>query len=88
MVLTAPLVAHALDAPRAAGAIRVMAITLPLAGLTSVPGSLLRRNLQMKTFFVADSANNLVSGILVGELGDRRSRAVGACLVGSSEAKC
>ncbi len=65
MVLTAPLVAHALDAPRAAGAIRVMAITLPLAGLTSVPGSLLRRNLQMKTFFVADSANNLVSGILV-----------------------
>ncbi len=65
MALTAPVLAELLGAPRAAAAIRVMAITLPLAGITAVPGGLLRRNFQMKTIFVADTANNLASGSAV-----------------------
>jgi lipopolysaccharide exporter len=65
MALTAPVLADLLGAPRATTAIRVMAITLPLAGITAVPGGLLRRRFDMKTMFVADTANNVGSGIAV-----------------------
>lgn len=65
MALTAPVLAQLLGSPRATDAIRVMAITLPLAGLTAVPGGLLKREFDMKTMFVADSANNVASGIAV-----------------------
>jgi lipopolysaccharide exporter len=65
MALAAPLLAGLLGAPQATAAIRVMAITLPLAGITAVPGGLLRRKFDMKTMFVADTANNVGSGIAV-----------------------
>ncbi|MGA2929301.1 MAG: oligosaccharide flippase family protein [Solirubrobacteraceae bacterium] len=65
MALLAPVLAELLGAPRATAAIRVMAITVPLGGITAVPGGLLRREFKMKTMFVADSANNVASGIAV-----------------------
>jgi lipopolysaccharide exporter len=65
MMVLAPELARLLGAPRAAAAIRVMAITLPLAGITAVPGGLLKREFRMKTIFVADTANNLASGVAV-----------------------
>jgi lipopolysaccharide exporter len=65
MALLAPVLADLLGAPKAAAAIRVMAITLPLAGLTAVPGGLLRRRFDMKTMFVADTANNVASSVAV-----------------------
>jgi lipopolysaccharide exporter len=65
MALLAPVLAELLGAPRATTAIRVMALTLPLAGITAVPGALLRREFKMKTIFVADTANNAASGVAV-----------------------
>ena len=65
MALLAPGLAQLLGTPRAMAAIRVMALTLPLAGITAVPGGLLRREFKMKTIFVADTANNLGSGVAV-----------------------
>ncbi len=65
MAALAPILAELLGSPRATAAIRVMAITLPLAGITAVPGGLLRREFKMKTIFIADTANNLASGIAV-----------------------
>jgi PST family polysaccharide transporter len=65
MALLAPVLAELLGAPRATAAIRVMALTLPLAGITAVPGGLLRREFNMKTMFVADTANNVASGVAV-----------------------
>lgn len=65
MALLAPTLAQLLGAPQATAAIRVMALTLPLAGITAVPGGLLRREFKMKTIFIADTANNVVSGIAV-----------------------
>lgn len=65
MASTAPIVAGLLGAPQATAAIRVMAITLPLAGITAVPGGLLRREFNMRTIFIADTANNLASAVMV-----------------------
>jgi len=65
MALLAPELARLLGAPEAASAIRVMALTLPLAGITAVPGALLRREFKMKTVFIADTANNVASGVAV-----------------------
>jgi lipopolysaccharide exporter len=65
MALLAPTLAQLLGAPAATGAIRVMAITLPLAGITAVPGGLLRREFKLRTIFVADTANNVASAIAV-----------------------
>jgi lipopolysaccharide exporter len=65
MALLAPIFAQLLGAPHATAAIRVMSLTLPLAGITAVPGGLLRRNFKMKTIFIADTANNLGSGVAV-----------------------
>jgi PST family polysaccharide transporter len=61
----APVLADLLGAPSATAAIRVMSLTLPLAGLTAVPGALMRREFNMKTMFFADTANNVVSGVAV-----------------------
>jgi O-antigen/teichoic acid export membrane protein len=65
MVLLAPQLAGLLGSPHATAAIRVMALTLPLAGLTAVPGALLRRDFRMRTMFAADTANTVASGIAV-----------------------
>lgn len=65
MAVLAPVCAGLLGAPGATTAIRVMSITLPLAGITAVPGGLLRREFKMKTIFIADTANNLGSGVAV-----------------------
>jgi O-antigen/teichoic acid export membrane protein len=54
-----------LGEPTAAGAIAVMAISLPLAGLTAVPSALLRRNFRNDRMFVANLSNTLLSGVLV-----------------------
>ncbi|MGZ4329899.1 MAG: lipopolysaccharide biosynthesis protein [Solirubrobacteraceae bacterium] len=65
MVLFAPVLADLLGAPKATGAIRVMAITLPLAGITAVPSGLLRREFKLRTIFVADTANNAATAVAV-----------------------
>jgi lipopolysaccharide exporter len=65
MALLAPELAQLLGAPDATGAIRVMAITLPLAGITAVPGGLLRREFKLRTIFFADTANNVASAVAV-----------------------
>jgi lipopolysaccharide exporter len=65
MALSSGLAASLLGSPKAAGAIAVMALTLPLAGLTAVPTAFLRRHFRMDRIFWADMANTLVSGVLV-----------------------
>lgn len=65
MALTAPLFAGLLGTPKATSTIQVMALTLPLAGLSAVPGTLLRRNFRMDRLFVADTANTLASAVAV-----------------------
>ena len=52
-----------LGSPRAASAIAVMALTLPLAGLSAVPTAFLRRHFRMDRIFVADWPTRVVSGI-------------------------
>ena len=65
MAVTAPLAARLLGSPKAASAIAVMALTLPLAGLSTVPMAFLRRHFRMDRIFVADMANTVSSGVLV-----------------------
>jgi O-antigen/teichoic acid export membrane protein len=65
MVLTAPALARLLGAAHAAPTIRVMALTLPLTGLCAVPSALLRRDFRMDRMFIADTANNLASALVV-----------------------
>jgi O-antigen/teichoic acid export membrane protein len=65
MALSAPGLAGLLGAPDAASAIMVMALTLPLAGLSAVPAALLRRNFRMDRIFVAGFANTLGSAVVV-----------------------
>lgn len=60
-----PVLASNLGSANAAAPIAVMALTLPLAGLTAVPYALLRRDFRMDRIFVADTANMLVSGVVV-----------------------
>src|SRR6202042_2601785 len=57
--------ASGLGSPAAAAPIAVMALNLPLAGLTAVPTALLKRDFKMKRIFVADVANMLTSGVVV-----------------------
>ena len=57
MAASASTLAHLLGAPAATSTIQVMAITLPLAGLSAVPAALLRRDFRMDRLFVADTAN-------------------------------
>jgi len=64
MALPAGEFARLLGAPRAADTIRVMALTLPLAGLVAVPSALLRRAFRMDRMFVADTANTVVGGVV------------------------
>lgn len=64
MALPAAEFARLLGAPAAAGTIRVMALTLPLAGLVAVPTALLRRAFKMDKMFVADTANTVVGGVV------------------------
>lgn len=65
MVLTAPILARLLGAPHATSTIRVMALTLPLAGMAAVPSALLRRGFRMDRLFVADTANTVASAAVV-----------------------
>jgi O-antigen/teichoic acid export membrane protein len=63
-VLSTPL-ASALGSVHAGPAIAVMAINLPLAGLTAVPAAVLKRDFRMDRIFVADMANMVVSAVVV-----------------------
>lgn len=65
MALGAPALASALGEPDAAAAVAVLAITLPLAGLSAVPSALLRRRFRMDRLFVANIANIAVTGVLI-----------------------
>ncbi|MDQ6819589.1 MAG: lipopolysaccharide biosynthesis protein [Actinomycetota bacterium] len=65
MAALSPVLAAALGSPRAAGPIAVMALTLPLAGLTAVPSAILKRDFRMDRIFVANFANMLTSGLIV-----------------------
>ncbi len=65
MALSAPVLANLLGSPRASGAIAIMAINLPLAGLAAVPAALLRRDFRMDRIFVADTSNVVATGIVV-----------------------
>jgi O-antigen/teichoic acid export membrane protein len=60
-----PILASSLGSARAAGPIKVMALNLPLAGLTAVPSALLKRDFRMDRMFVADTANMLVTFAVV-----------------------
>src|SRR3954447_9511081 len=65
MAATAPILAPLLGAADATIVIQVMAITLPLAGISAVPGTLLRRNFRMDKMSVANAGNTFVSGAVV-----------------------
>ncbi len=65
MAVGAPLAARLLGSPKAAPAIAVMALTLPLAGVSAVPTAFLRRHFRMDRIFAADMANTASSGILL-----------------------
>jgi PST family polysaccharide transporter len=65
MAASASTLARLLGAPAATSTIQVMAITLPLAGLSAVPAALLRRDFRMDRLFVADTANSVASGAVV-----------------------
>lgn len=60
-----PLLAASLGSANAATPIAVMALTLPLAGLTAVPSALLKRDFRMDRMFVADTANIFITAIVV-----------------------
>ncbi len=61
----APVLAAGLGSSHAAGPIAVMALNLPLAGLTAVPSALLKRDFRMDRIFVADAANMLTTAAVV-----------------------
>jgi PST family polysaccharide transporter len=65
MAASASTLAHLLGAPAATSTIQVLAITLPLAGVSAVPAALLRRDFRMDRLFVADTANGVASGAVV-----------------------
>jgi O-antigen/teichoic acid export membrane protein len=65
IAILSPVLATGLGSSRAAPAIAVMAINLPLAGLTAVPSALLRRDFRMDRIFYADMSNVLISGVVV-----------------------
>lgn len=63
-LLSGPL-ARSLSSPAAATPIAIMALNLPLAGLTAVPSAMLRREFRMDRIFLADFANLAVSSAVV-----------------------
>lgn len=65
MVALAPLLAGGLGSAQAAAPIAVMALNLPLAGLTAVPSAILRRDFRMDRLFWADLVNVVVGGLVV-----------------------
>jgi lipopolysaccharide exporter len=69
MFCTAGPLATVLGAPGAAGAVRILSITVFLAGLTAVPYALLVREFRQDKRFVADGCNFIASTGLVIVLG-------------------
>jgi PST family polysaccharide transporter len=65
MAATSGGLAQLLGSPRAAPAIAIMALNLPLSGLGAVPAALLRRDFRMDRLFVADTANLVASSASV-----------------------
>jgi lipopolysaccharide exporter len=66
MIFAAPLVATALGAPAATGAIRVMSLTVVVSGVVAVPGALLVREFKQDKRFYSEVAGFVVStGLLV-----------------------
>jgi PST family polysaccharide transporter len=65
MAASAPLMAPLLGSAAASPVIQVMALSLPLAGMSAVPSALLRRHFRMDRLFVASVANSVSSGALV-----------------------
>ncbi|HEY5154996.1 MAG TPA: lipopolysaccharide biosynthesis protein [Acidimicrobiales bacterium] len=65
MAVSASTLARLLGSPSASGAIAVMALTLPLAGVTAVPAALLRRDFRMDRLFVANAANTVATALVV-----------------------
>lgn len=65
VAISSPLVASSLGSPSAAAAIAVMALNLPLAGITAAPSALLKRDFRMDRIFVADACNLLLTAIVV-----------------------
>lgn len=58
---TAPLLARALGSAQATGSLRVLALAIPVAGLTAVPAGLLVREFRQGARFAADAAAFTVS---------------------------
>lgn len=65
MVVTAPTLAVALGSSTATSSIRVLSITLLLAGLSSVPNALLVRSFRQDRRFFAEGANLVVSSAVL-----------------------
>ena len=60
-----PVLARVLGSPAAAGPIAIMALMLPLAGITAVPAAFLRRDFRMDRIFLANIANLAVTTVVV-----------------------
>ncbi len=65
MALSASLLASLLGSPSASGAVAVMALTIPLAGVAAVPSAFLRRHFRMDRLFIASAANMVATAIVV-----------------------
>lgn len=65
MVIFAPEFARALGDVDATATMRVLALSLPLAGLTSVPYGMLKREFRTDILFFADLASLIVSAVVV-----------------------
>ena len=64
MFLCAPLIASFYEAPILCPVLRVLALRIPLASITSVESAYLSRNLQFKKFFWATLGGTLFSGVV------------------------
>lgn len=65
MMATAPTVARALGSPDATEVVRVLALTLLLTGVATVPAALLVRDFRQDKRFAAEVAGFVVSGLVV-----------------------
>ncbi|MFN0030177.1 MAG: oligosaccharide flippase family protein [Acidimicrobiales bacterium] len=65
LVLFAPMLASGLGAPAAAPVIRIMAVSVVLAGLVAVPSALLAREFRQRAVFVAQLLSTVVSGTVL-----------------------
>lgn len=90
MVLIAPFVASALGSPAATGAVRVLAITLLVTGISTVPAALLAKDFHQDKRFLAELIGFLVSSLVLlvlvlrgwGAMGLAWSRVAGAVATG------